>query len=60
VKLKSIVPAPAEYNTIKDFIDPKKQSGLSKSKRMTLIDDVIRENEKNIKPGPGTYEDSTK
>ena len=40
MKLKSIVPAPAEYNTIKDFINPKKQSGLSKSKRMTLIDDV--------------------
>jgi len=27
---------------------------------MTLIDDVIRDNEKNIKPGPGTYEDNTK
>jgi hypothetical protein len=30
---------------------------MTKSKRMTLIDDVIRENEKNIKPGPGEYED---
>ncbi|CDW85772.1 UNKNOWN [Stylonychia lemnae] len=60
VKLKSIVPAPVEYNTSGNIINPKKGSNMAKGKRMTLIDDVIRENEKNIKPGPGEYVDQTK
>lgn len=27
---------------------------------MTLIDDVLKDHEKNLKPGPGTYEDKSK
>eukprot|EP00347_Sterkiella_histriomuscorum_P002618 403367446 len=60
VKSKSMVPAPAEYNTSGSLINPKKNSGLSKGKRITLIDEIIKDSEKNIKPGPGTYEDKTK
>jgi hypothetical protein len=27
---------------------------------MTLIDEVLKDSEKNVKPGPGTYQDQTK
>ena len=57
---KSMVPALAEYNTSGSLINPKKNSGLSKGKRITLIDEIVKDSEKNIKPGPGTYEDKTK
>ena len=43
VRSKSTVPAPVEYNTIGNLINPKKNSGLPKGKRLTLIDEVIRD-----------------
>lgn len=43
VKAKSIVPAPVTYDTSGSLINPKKISSLSKGKRLTLIDEVIRD-----------------
>lgn len=60
VRSKSTIPSSGTYNTGGSLINPKKNSGLPKGKRITLIDEIILDNKKNIKPGPGTYEDNTK
>lgn len=55
VKQKSFIP-PADYNVAGSLINPKKQSNLSKGKRLTLPDEIALLNKKEQRPGPGTYE----
>lgn len=59
-KMKANIPAPCTYNIEGSLINPKRNSSLSKGKRLTLVDEIIRENTKNLKPGPGQYKDQTK
>ena len=39
-RAKSFVPAPCTYNVEGSLIDPKKNSGLSEGKRLTLVDEI--------------------
>lgn len=43
MKEKSVVPAPVDYETAGSLINPKRISSLPKGKRLTLIDEVLKD-----------------